>query len=345
MKKVRIGIAGLGRLGMAHARNIAYYTAGAELTALCRRDPDALQAAGGELGVKDLFTDFDEMLQRADIDGVAIVTASDNHARQAVQALRAGKHVFCEKPLGISAEECWQVEQAALARPDLVFFPGFMRRFDPSYQYAREKIDAGLIGEPYLFKGFAADPMSTIEECIQYGGKGSGGLFMDLGIHDMDLARWFLGENPTGVFAQGGSFRYPVFAQRGDAEAGIASYTFASGKMAVLHAGRAAPHGYHVETEIVGTKGSIRIGPTPRKNHAVLYLQQGVVTECYENFHQRFEEAYRLELQAFVDCIRRGKQPDVTVTDGRKAVQVAQATTRSFREKRYLEISYASFLR
>lgn len=340
MKKVRIGIAGLGRLGMTHARNIAHHTVGAELTALCRREEQALQAAGEELGVADLYTDFDDMLQRADMDAVAIVTASDQHAQQAVRALKAGKHVFCEKPMGISISECRQVEQAALARPDLVFLLGFMRRFDPSYAYAREQIDAGLIGEPYLVKGFGADPMSTIQGCIEYGGKGSGGLFMDLGIHDMDLIRWFLGEDPIGVFAQGGSFKYPVFAQRGDAEAGIASYVFSSGKMATLHAGRAAAHGYHVETEIVGTEGSIRISPVPRKNHAVLYLQQGVVTECHENFPQRFEEAYRLELQAFVDCIRSGRPPALTATDGRKAVQMAQTTTQSFREKRYLDIEY-----
>jgi len=340
MQKVRIGIAGLGRLGITHARNIAFHTVGGELTALCRRNPQALKAAGEELGVLDLYTDFDEMLEQAEMDAVVIVTASDCHARQAIQALRAGKHVFCEKPLGISAEECKQVEQEALARPHQVFFPGFMRRFDPSYRYAREKIDAGLIGEPYLVKGFGADPMSTIQECIEYGGKGSGGLFMDLGIHDMDLARWFLGEDPTGVFAQGGSFKYPVFAQRGDAEAGIASYTFASGKMAFLHAGRAAPHGYHVETEIVGTEGIIRISPVPNKNHAMLYVQQGVLTECYENFPQRFEEAYRLELQAFIDCVQSRRQPGVTVTDGRKAAQIAVATTRSFREKRYIKITY-----
>lgn len=340
MNHVRIGIAGLGRLGMAHAQNIAWHLPGAELAALCRRDSAALREAGNSLGVNRLYTDFEAMLEDDSLDGIVISTSSDQHSRQAIQALQAGKHVFCEKPLGIGAAECFAVEREALSRPEQVFLLGFMRRFDPSYVYAKEKVKAGLIGEPYLVKGFGADPMATIDGCIAFAGKGSGGLFLDLGIHDIDLFRWFLGEDPSGVFALGGSYKYPVFGERGDAEAGIATFSFPSGKMATLHAGRAAAHGYHVETEIIGTEGSIRVCPVPAKNHAVLYTQQGVVTECQESFPERFEEAYRLELAAFVEAIRDKKFPVVTATDGRKAVQIGEATIRSFQTRQYLEIDY-----
>lgn len=340
MKHVKLGIAGLGRMGFYHAENIAYHTPRTELVALCDLFEQNLTAAGQKLGVDNLYSDFDHMLADKDIDGVVIVTSSDLHAQQIIKALRAGKHVFCEKPLGVTVEECLEVEREVAAHPAQIFMVGFMRRFDPSYVYAKAQADGGKVGDPYLYKGYGADPMASIDGMITFSGKGSGGLFVDLGVHDIDLMRWFLGEDPTGVFAIGGSYKYPAFAQQGDAEAGLATFTFASGKMATLHAARAAAHGYHVESEIVGTEGSLRVSPVPRRNYTDLYIEGGVVTECQENFPQRFREAYRAEFEVFASCIREGRQPEVTVTDGRKAVQIALAAKQSFEEKRYMEIAY-----
>lgn len=141
MEKVKVGIAGLGRLGKVHANNIAYKIPNAELTAACSIMPAELEYAQKELGVKDVYTDFDEMLAKADIDAVAIVTTSGLHCSQIAKALDAGKHVFSEKPLGVNVEECKQAEVAVERHPELSFFLGFMRRFDPSYAYAMEKIE------------------------------------------------------------------------------------------------------------------------------------------------------------------------------------------------------------
>ncbi len=330
MDTVKVGIAGLGRLGKVHAGDLAYRISGAELTAACSVVPAELEYARSELGVTDTYEDFEDMLANADIDAVAIVTTSGVHCQQIEQALNAGKHVFVEKPLGVSVEECKQAEKAVEAHPDQVFFLAFMRRYDPSYAYAKKKIEEGAIGTPYLVKATGVDPESAVQGAIKFAPT-SGGLYIDMASHDVDLMRWFLGSEPTEVYALGTTFKHPEFELCGDCETGCAIYQFENGGIGQLHVGRTAAHGYHIETEIVGTEGSIRISPTPQKNLAILYNKSGAVTECVEGFPERFAEAYRLEKQEFIDCIREGRKPEVTVYDGTKATEITYATTASYK--------------
>ena len=330
MKQLKTGIVGLGRLGKIHAENLAYRIPGCALTAACSLMQHELEYARDELGVQDTYNNFDDMLKNADIDAVAIVTTSGEHCRQLTAALDAGKHVFCEKPLGVTVDECLAAEKAVEKHADKVFMLGFMRRFDPSYVYAKKKIDEGTIGEPYLVKATGVDPLKFIEGSLKFAGT-SGGLFIDMAIHDIDLMRWFLGSEPKTVYALGGNFGFPQFADVGDAEAGCALYKFENGAMGTIHSGRTAAHGYHIETEIVGTKGSIRISPVPQKNLAILYTDQGVVTECVEAFPERFAEAYLAEMQEFVRCVLQDRKPDVTVYDGTRSTEIAFATTESFK--------------
>ena len=163
MKKVKVGIAGLGRLGKVHANNIAFKIPNAELTAACSIMPAELEYAKKELGVKEVYSDYREMLEKADIDAVAIVTTSGEHCWQIAAALDAGKHVFSDKPLGVTVEECKLAEAAVERHPELAFFLGFMRRFDPSYAYAKKKIEEGAIGTPYMVKATGIDPEALVE--------------------------------------------------------------------------------------------------------------------------------------------------------------------------------------
>lgn len=339
MKKIKVGIAGLGRLGKGHAANIAFKIPNAELTAACSIVPAELEYAKQELGVTDVYTDFDEMLKKADIDAVAIVTTSGLHCGQIAAALDAGKHVFCEKPLGVTVEECRVAEEAVARHPELVFFLGFMRRFDPSYAYAMEKIKSGAIGKPYMVKAAGLDPEALVEGAIRFAAT-SGGIFIDMAIHDIDLMRWFLGEDPTEVYAAGATFKHPEFKEAGDDETGVAMYKCASGAIGFVHVGRTAPHGYHVETEIVGTEGTLRISPVPEKNLCMIYDVHGAVQECVSGFPERFEQAYLLEMQNFIDCVQTGKKPDVKVEDGTKSTQIAFATTESYKNGVPVAIKY-----
>lgn len=339
MRKVKIGIAGLGRLGKEHAKNLAFKIANAELTAACSIIPSELEFAKKELGVTDVYDDYREMLAKADIDAVAIVTTSSEHCWQIAAALDAGKHVFSDKPLGVTVEECKLAEAAVERNLDKVFFLGFMRRFDPSYAYAMEKIQSGAIGKPYMVKAAGIDPEALVEGAIKFAPT-SGGIFIDMAIHDIDLMRWFLGADPVEVYALGSTFKHPEFRECGDDETGVAMYKCDNGSIGFIHVGRTAPHGYHVETEIVGTEGTIRVSPVPEKNLCMLYDKNGAVVECVSGFPERFAEAYRLEMENFIDCIINGKKPNVTVYDGTKSTQIGFATTEAYKTGKLLKIDY-----
>ena len=242
MKEVRFGIAGLGRLGKVHAGNIASRIPGAKLVAACSIVEAELEYAREKLGITKTYTDFREMVKDPDLDAVAIVTTSSEHCWQIEAALDAGKHVFCDKPLGVTLEEC-EIARAAVERhPELTFMLGFMRRFDPSYAYAKKKIESGAIGTPYMVKATGIDPEATVEGSIRFA-KTSGGIFVDMAVHDIDLMRWFLGSEATEVYAMGATFKHPEFREAGDDETGVAVYKFENGAIGTIHVGRTAAHG------------------------------------------------------------------------------------------------------
>lgn len=337
MKKINVAIAGLGRLGKVHAKNLAFRIPGASLVAACSVVNSELDFAKNELGVENLYSDFQDMIKQPGLDAVAIVTPSSLHCEQIGQAFDAGLHVFVEKPLGINVEECKEAEKLVESNQDKVFFLAFMRRYDPNYVYAKEKIKEGKIGKPYMVKAIGIDPEAGVKEAIRFSPT-SGGLFIDMASHDIDLMRWFLEDEPEKVFALGGSYKYKEFSELGDIETGCAMYKFKNGGMGTLHVGRSARHGYHIETEIIGTEGSIRISPIPAKNQAVVYDKQGVVMECFENFQERFELAYRAEMEEFINCILQDKKPDISVYDGTRATAITFATTKALKTGEIVDI-------
>ncbi|MCF6335713.1 MAG: inositol 2-dehydrogenase [Spirochaetales bacterium] len=329
MEKLKIGSVGLGRLGEQHAENIANRINGAELTAVCDMDEKKLKEVSDKLGVKKRFTNFNEMLKLEELDAVVIVSPSGLHPKQITAALKAGKHVFSEKPLGTTVKECKEAEESVGKYSDLVFMLGFMRRFDPSYQYAKKKVAAGEIGRIIMFRSYGQDPEKFIDGAIAYAGH-SGGQFLDMAVHDIDLARWFTGSEPATVYAIGGCYAHKEFAQFNDGDNVSALMKFKDDSMVFLFAGRTAPHGYNVETEIIGTKGILRIASVPQKNHVEILDNYGVRRECSENFLERFEDSYVNEVQEFVDCIVEGRKPEVTAHDGTRVSEIAYRCKESF---------------
>ena len=242
MKDIKVGIVGLGRLGSVHAQNLAFKIPGCKLVAACSLEQKELDWAKDYLKVEYTTTDYKKMVDEADIEAVVIVSSSPEHCWMIEYALDAGKHVFTDKPLGCSLEECKRAEAAVERHPDKLFFLGFMRRYDPSYADAKAQIDAGHIGKPYLVKATGLDPEALVESCIKFS-KTSGGIFIDAASHDIDLMRWFLGGEVTEVYAAGTTFKHPEFAENGDTETGMAMLKFDTGTAAFLHVGRTPPHG------------------------------------------------------------------------------------------------------
>ncbi len=335
--KIKTGIAGLGRLGFIHAENLRFNIRHAEIVAACDPDPVLLEKAKARLGIKETFPDYSEMISHGDLDAVVIVTPSHLHCSQIREALEAGLHVFCEKPLGNDLHECQETMKVVENRSQQIFMLGFMRRYDESYRYAKQKVDEGYIGRPVLFRGYSVDPESSIEGILAFLPK-SGGQFNDMAVHDFDQARWFLKSEPRSVYAIGGCFAHPEFADYGDGDNVAALMQFENEAMAFFLAGRTASHGYNIETEIIGTKATIRIGTVPQMNLVELMDETGIRKECSRSFPARFGPAFVSELQEFVHCILENRKPEITVFDGYMASKMAVLATESFRKHTLIDI-------
>lgn len=335
---VRFGIVGLGRLGYEHAHNLKYNVKDASLNAICSYDEEQLNQLSKEWNVSNTYLSLEDMLQSGTIDAVLICSPSEFHYEHIKMVLDAGCHVFSEKPLALNVEDAQELVTYVDQYPKQKFMLGFMRRFDPAYREAKALIDEGVIGEPYFFRGVSLDPQAEIEGFLKFAkGADSGGIFMDLSIHDFDLARWYLDKEGEKVWSLGGSYRNPQIDELGDAEVASAMMQFENEKMATFLASRSCSHGYHVETEIIGTHGTLQIGKTPTDTQIVILDKMGIQQDVVQGFISRFKEAYREELNYFVSCIQNDKYPEVGAIDGLQSIRMANAAKKSYISK---EIEY-----
>ena len=337
MKKVKVGIVGLGRLGMRHANNLMFQIPNAALVAACSVRPEEAAFVKDNWGVPSVYTDFDQFLTNIEMEAVVIVSPSGQHCEQIGKAMARGLHVFSEKPLGVDVPQCKQAEQAVEAHPELVFQLGFMRRFDPSYAAAKQMIREGKIGKPFLVKCTSLDPDSRIDSFLPFAPT-SGGIFRDLTVHDIDLARWLLESDVKKITAAGGCYKYQELADCGDVDNAVALMEFKNGTVALFDSGRIAPHGSHVETEIQGTEGILRIAVVPEKNRVLIYDHTGAVQQCTEDFLERWREAFLNEMIEFINCVSEGRKPEVTVYDGTKCTEATYAATEALRAGKTVEL-------
>lgn len=339
MEKVRVGIVGLGRLGKVHAKNLSEAIQGCELVAACSVVPAELTYAVEELGVQETFTDYQKMVESPFIDAVFIVSPSGFHCEQIQVAMAHGKHVFSEKPIGLSIADIQQTVNVIAEHPSQVFMLGFMRRYDESYKYAKKLVEAGELGEITLVRCYGIDPSSGMESFVKFAGASdSGGLFVDMSIHDIDLIRWFTKKEVSKVWAIGKNAAYPELDKVGELETGAAMMQLEDNTMALLVAGRNCQHGYHVETELIGTKGMLRIAAAPEKNLVTVMNQEGVVRPCSQNFPERFREAFINEAREFIQCIQEKRQPEVNAFDGLQSTRIALACKKSCETNQLVDI-------
>lgn len=328
---LRVGIAGLGRLGKRHAEQLARNTPGARLVAACSPVAEELDWARDALGVPRLYADYAELLADPEIDAVVLVTPTTLHADQTSAALRAGKHVLVEKPLSLDVATCEAVEAVAREYPDQVAMVGFVRRFDPSYARAKAAIDAGQLGRPFLVRSQTCDQNDPAGFFVRFA-PSSGGIFMDCSVHDIDLARWMLG-NPKAVraFASGTIALHPGLADCGDVDNGLAIVEFEGGQRAVFYASRTLPHGHETTTEVIGTSGTVQIGYGAHADRTEFRSATGIQHTALPDFFARFSDAFRLEMEAFVAACRGEIAPPLTLSDATEATRIGQAITESLR--------------
>ncbi|KAK2143999.1 hypothetical protein LSH36_793g00069 [Paralvinella palmiformis] len=265
------------------------------------------------------------------LDAIFLVTSSSAHVTQAITALENGYHVFLEKPMGITVKECKKLEAIVKKHKTQLFSLGFVRRFDPSYVYAKELIDQGTIGNPFMIRAHTADFDRYAEFQLQFV-QSAGGIFLDYNVHDIDLTRWLLNTEVHSVYARGGSYVHKEFSDIGDADNTVVLATLENNKIAVISASRTAFHGHDTHTEIIGSKGILKIGCEPSKNHVEIFDHHGIRKECVKDFFSRFETAFLHEVQNFIQCILDKQKPQITAYDGTKATEVSLAMLQSFKE-------------
>jgi myo-inositol 2-dehydrogenase/D-chiro-inositol 1-dehydrogenase len=328
---LRVGIAGLGRLGKRHAEQLARFTPGARLVSACSPAPAELDWARTELGVETLHEDFDRFVQDPELDAVVIVTPTTLHAAQTAAALEAGKHVFVEKPLSLDVADCERVEAVARRHPDRVAMVGFVRRFDPGYAQAKADIDAGAIGRPFLVRSQTCDQNDPDGFFVRFAPK-SGGIFLDCSVHDIDLARWMLGApKALRAFATGTIALHPGLAECGDVDNGLAIVEFEGGARGLFYASRTMAHGHDTTTEVVGTAGMLGVGLDAQRDRVLMRDAAGVRHRPPVDFFERFGEAFRREMGAFVAACRGTAPVPLTLADATEATRIGAAITRSLR--------------
>ena len=329
MKKLKIGIIGVGRLGYEHACNIANRVPGSGLVAIADANFDRAKQVAEELGVTAVYNDPKELCADPNVEAVAIITNTASHVEMIKIAMDAGKHVFCEKPLADTVEKCKEAEQIIAAHPELTFMLGFMRRYDHSYQVAKKKMENGDIGDVILVRCYSQDPISIIEGTLEYAPR-SGGQFIDMSIHDFDLIRWLTGSEVRELWATGGCYEFKQYKDWDDGDNVSGLMKMENDAMAFFFAGRAAAHGSHVETEIVGTRGTLRIASVPTDSLVEVMSQHGVCRECYQDFITRWHDAYITEIEEFCDCVATGRKATPGVIDGTQSTKIAFRCKESF---------------
>ena len=331
--KETIGVAflGVGRMGETHLRNLTAIS-GIKVVAVAdlilERAERGRQITGAELAV----TDSAKAIEHPAVDAVVIVTNTGSHAELIKQAVVAGKAVWSEKPIALNLAETQQVVQLVRERNAPVQI-GFMRRFDPGYALAKAKIEAEELGKLETFRALSRDTYPPSYEYLV----GSGGLFLDMSVHDLDLARFLVGEVED-VCAWGGVLIDERFSKANDADTAVTLLKFKNGVLGVIETSRRSNWGYDIRTEVAGSIGKVVV-EAPQKTPLLFAKDFGSTFDHYENFPDRFELGYRFELEAFFRALRDGKTPSPGPDEALETLRLAIATTKSWREKRPVKVS------
>jgi scyllo-inositol 2-dehydrogenase (NAD+) len=324
MAKLNIGLIGVGRLGRVYARDLSSRIACTRLAAIADTDQAALERVRDEFEVPHAHRDAADLLQDPSVDAVVIVTPTNTHREVSFAAASARKPIFCEKPPSISLDDALAMRES-VERSGVFFQLGFMRRFDRGYAAAKARVDDGAIGDAVVFKSTSRDPYPP---SLSYADpRSSGGLIIDMGIHDFDLARWYMGEAAS-VQAIGGVLAYPDFATIGDIDNAVVSLVFATGRLGVVDLTRNGIYGYDISTELLGTKGTLRVGYL-RETPLTVMTRTGVAHDTVPYFMERFRDAYTTQLENFARNVLDGREPPVTIEDGIQALRIAVAATRA----------------
>jgi inositol 2-dehydrogenase len=332
---MRVGVIGLGRMGTFYAEAVAGLGGATRLAAVV--DPDAALGARmqARLGVERAYADVASALESARLDAVIVATSTSAHAEVVMACAAAGKAVFCEKPLALTVDQTRET-LAAVHQAGVLLQIGFMRRFDAVHVQAKAAIESGEIGRPLQFKSVGRDP-----GCPPVGFADpahSGGLIVDMGIHEFDLARWLMSSEVEHVSAEGSLLVCEELRRVGDIDNATVNLRFASGALGNVDLSRTAPYGYDIRSEVLGSEGAVRVGGGSVSEVQVLRPQRAR-DDPTPPFVRRFADAYRAQIVDFVECVEYDRSPRAGGEDALAAIQIAEAATLAARTGQTMEVA------
>jgi myo-inositol 2-dehydrogenase/D-chiro-inositol 1-dehydrogenase len=330
MSEIRFGLIGAGRIGQVHALAVQGVP-GARITEVVDVFPDAADKLASKIGAK--VVTLDEIFQSPNVDAYIIASSTDTHAPLLERCAAVGKPVFCEKPIDLSFERA-EACSKAVQDSGITCMLGFNRRFDPQFAYLKAQMDAGAIGKLETLIITSRDPAPPPAQYISV----SGGLFRDMMIHDFDMARWLLGEEPTRIYATGSVLVDPAIGEAGDVDTASVTLNTKSGAIAIITNSRRATYGYDQRIEAFGEKGMLQAG-NQIENTVKFAGAEGVMGAKPQFFFlERYADAYRLELTHFVQALQTGSKPATNENDGLAALRLADAAVESLKSGKPVDL-------
>ncbi|MCP4401602.1 MAG: inositol 2-dehydrogenase [bacterium] len=331
--QVRIGVIGAGRIGKLHSRNLSFHIADAAVVAVSDVYLDAAKECAAECRIPKAVEDHREILDDPDVDAIFICSSTDTHSQMIVEGAEAGKQIFCEKPIDFDLD---RIDKAlkAVEQAGVKLQIGFNRRFDPSFKHARDLVAEGKIGTPHVVRITSRDPEPPPISYV----KVSGGMFLDMTIHDFDMCRYLLGEDVTEIYAAGTSLVDPEIGKAGDIDTAVITLTYDSGAFCTIDNSRKAVYGYDQRIEVFGSEGCIVVGNrTPYEG--TLYSSATVQSALPLYFFlERYNESYIEEVRQFITSIQNDTPSSVTGLDGKIPVIMGLAARQSLQEHRPVKV-------
>ena len=334
MKQLNIGIIGAGRIGKVHMQSITYNVPSAKVLGITDVFKDGLQELADKYGIPKIYDSYKDMLADDEIDAVLVCSSTDTHADISIEAAEAGKHVFCEKPVDLTPEKVKAVI-AAVEKAGVKLQVGFNRRFDHNFAQVRSLINEGKVGNLELIKITSRDPEPPPAEYAAV----SGGMFLDMTIHDFDMARFLAGSDVTVVYVNATCLVDPAIGEAGDVDTAIINLKFENGALGVIDNSRRAAYGYDQRIKVFGSLGAaMAANDTPTT--VTVMNDDGVTTDKPLYFFlERYMQSFRDEMIQFVDAVQNDKPTPTTGLDGLNSILVALAAKKSVAEGRAVKIS------
>ena len=332
---IKVGIIGAGRIGRVHSESITKYVKGAEIKAISDvRVTDELKQWAKDMGIPHVYEDYKQILQDPEIAAVLVCSSTNTHAPISIEAARAGKHIFCEKPVDADVNRIKEV-LAEVEKAGVKFQVGFNRRFDHNFKAIKTRVENGDIGEPHLIRVTSRDPDAPPIEYV----KVSGGIFFDMTIHDFDMIRYLSGSEVVEVYAAGVVLVNPEIGKAGDIDTAVITLKLANGAIGVIDNSRKAVYGYDQRAEVFGSKGAVQTR-NDTDSTAVYSYEAGVIAEKPKYFFlERYMQSFADEMACFVDSVVNDKPTLVNGNDGLQPVIIALAAKRSLDEGRPVKLA------